>query len=526
MTLDNMAMTVMNRIRSSTIPVNSVIRLRSLTYALFYATLLRKDNELDDMSFEDEYVATTSKKTYEVEYIVRKPGDLFQMQDKEIDQISSILTLPKAATRSLLQYFCWNQETLLERYMESPNDTLQLAGVKLNQDILSFMRAVDLPDSSFMCMICCSDGPEMETVSLSCDHRFCKDCYQQYVSQKICMEGETRRIECPQDKCNVVVDSKLVRLLMDNKTFLKFEALLNHSYVNDKRYLRWCPAPDCENAIECHIPHNVFTSVVPTVRCLCGYSFCFGCGSADHQPIVCFLVKKWLQKCKEDSETAHWISVHTKECPSCQASIEKNGGCNHMTCKKCREEFCWVCMGLWSKHVTTSYNCNRFDKDVKTEGRRQSSRLSLERYLHYYSRFSNHEQSARLDQDLYLSIEKKMETLQQTSSLSWIEVQFLKHAVDVAVLCRTTLKWTYAFAFYLYKTNETAIFEDNQRDLELATEQLSELLQEPLEVQKIAELRQAVLDKTVYVKHRREVLLEDAAKGLVDGRWTLLADLK
>lgn len=52
-----------------------------------------------------------------------------------------------------------------------------------------------------------------------------------------------------------------------------------------------------------------------------------------------------------------------------------------------------------------------------------------------------------------------MEEMQQTSDLSWIEVQFLKKAVDTLTQCRMTLKWTYAFAFYLSRTNETVIFE-------------------------------------------------------------------
>lgn len=52
-----------------------------------------------------------------------------------------------------------------------------------------------------------------------------------------------------------------------------------------------------------------------------------------------------------------------------------------------------------------------------------------------------------------------MEEMQQTSDLSWIEVQFLKKAVDVTVQSRTTLKWTYAFAFYLDRTNQTELFE-------------------------------------------------------------------
>jgi ariadne-1 len=60
----------------------------------------------------------------------------------------------------------------------------------------------------------------------------------------------------------------------------------------------------------------------------------------------------------------------------------------------------------------------------------------------------------------------------------------------------------------------------------MATEQLSELLEKPLDPEQITELRQAVLDKSVYVKLRREILLEDTAKGLQEGRWTFFVDLK
>lgn len=58
-----------------------------------------------------------------------------------------------------------------------------------------------------------------------------------------------------------------------------------------------------------------------------------------------------------------------------------------------------------------------------------------------------------------------MEEIQDFSDLSWIEVQFLNRAVETLSVCRTTLKWTYAMAFYLEKNNFTALFEDNQRQV-------------------------------------------------------------
>jgi hypothetical protein len=65
----------------------------------------------------------------------------------------------------------------------------------------------------------------------------------------------------------------------------------------------------------------------------------------------------------------------------------------------------------------------------------------------------------------------------------------------------------------------TEIFEQNQADLEFATENLSELCEKPVEIIQEQNLKQVILDKAVYVKQRQLVLLEDTAKGLAEGRW-------
>lgn len=37
-----------------------------------------------------------------------------------------------------------------------------------------------------------------------------------------------------------------------------------------------------------------------------------------------------------------WLARNTKPCGGCGAPIQKNGGCNHMVCSRCRRHFCWV----------------------------------------------------------------------------------------------------------------------------------------------------------------------------------------
>ena len=70
----------------------------------------------------------------------------------------------------------------------------------------------------------------------------------------------------------------------------------------------------------------------------------------------------------------------------------------------------------------------------------------------------NHMQSLKFEHKLYASVRQKMEEMQQ-HNMSWIEVQFLKTAVDVLTQCRSTLMYTYVFAFYLKRNNHCDIFE-------------------------------------------------------------------
>ena len=42
------------------------------------------------------------------------------------------------------------------------------------------------------------------------------------------------------------------------------------------------------------------------------------------------------------SQSESWVTAHTKPCAGCGAPIQKNGGCNHITCSQCHGHFCWV----------------------------------------------------------------------------------------------------------------------------------------------------------------------------------------
>jgi len=95
----------------------------------------------------------------------------------------------------------------------------------------------------------------------------------------------------------------------------------------------------------------------------------------------------------------------------------------------------------------------------------------------------------------------------------------IRSASQALQTCRQTLKWTYAFAFYLARNNDTEMFEDNQKDLEMAVENLSEMFEKPIGELADSKLKVDIMDKTSYCNKRRVILLADTADNLANGVW-------
>jgi len=54
-------------------------------------------------------------------------------------------------------------------------------------------------------------------------------------------------------------------------------------------------------------------------------------------------LERLVGKYKEDRANREWLEKSTMACPSCHVHVEKSMGCNHMTCSKCKQHFCYRC---------------------------------------------------------------------------------------------------------------------------------------------------------------------------------------
>lgn len=180
------------------------------------------------------------------------------------------------------------------------------------------------------CDICFLKYQYTSMTGLQCGHRFCKSCWIEYLTTKIMEEGLCKSIACAAHGCDILVDDVTVmNLLTEPRVRTKYQQLITNSFVECNRLLRWCPSADCSYAVKVQ-----YVDARP-VECKCGHVFCFECGEQWHDPVQCRLLRKWIKKCDDDSETSNWIAANTKECPKCNVTIEKDGGCNHMvSCRR------------------------------------------------------------------------------------------------------------------------------------------------------------------------------------------------
>ncbi|KAL5247663.1 hypothetical protein ACHWQZ_G019523 [Mnemiopsis leidyi] len=451
----------------------------------------------DDYSFDDDLEYGSNSETSETPQIERKYNivaacDVISEMNKYIDRVNEIFKIKRSLVRRLLVHFKWNPERLIEKYYESQDDCEGLfkeAGiVYIPESDESFKRQISRNSSDGTCLICYAPNSN---------------------------------IQCMETDCSTFVSENFVLSTISGEDVqTRYHQLIAGSYISSNLMYKWCPRPGCGNCAE------VLSLDVKHIVCSCGMEWCFGCGEPDHLPLEsCQILKKWKQKAIDESETNKWLVINTKECPKCSAAIEKLGGCNHMICNNlnCSFEFCWICLGEWAPHGSEWFSCNKYVEDEEHVAMLSKERKAMERYHHYYDRYWTHKRSRELEQgDLVMFVQTKSQYIQDRLNVTWIEAQFLKEALNVLTKCRTMLQYSYILAYYLVRSPQTVIFEENQKDLEHNTELLSGLLDNqnfPRDEKELLELKMKLNDRAAYCEKRRIVLMKDVQSGYEKGIW-------
>ncbi|KAG5189212.1 ubiquitin-conjugating enzyme E2-binding protein 1 [Tribonema minus] len=438
--------------------------------------------------------------------MVLSESDVRALMDAVVDDTAAVVSVPRGAAAALLRFFRWNQESLYDRFYADPDSVTAKVGIggagkgmsriggaaaaaaaapppRGAEEGAGGVAAAAAAGALLRCRICCDDVED--ALALPCAHFFCEECWGGFLRNALASGPPCVYTTCPEHKCPQIVTEDVFRAHLSAQELARYRDFALRSFVDTNRRLRFCPGPGCARVARA--PRSC-----TRVKCPCGECFCFKCGDEAHEPVACAELRRWREKCSNESETANWLLANTKMCPKCDTRIEKNQGCNHMTCRQCKYEFCWICMGIWAEHGTNTggyYKCNKFvDKSMEGMSDAARAKAELERYLHFYKRFQGHALGqAFAETQMESRTEARMLELlenQESGSSGWIDVQFLRTAVEQLIECRRALKYTYVYGYYLTdpaQKRQRDLFENHQENLEKFTERLSELSEKPLE---------------------------------------------
>jgi len=332
------------------------------------------------------------------------------------------------------------------------------------------------------CEVCGMDDFE-DFLSPRCGHKYCFQCWKYHTINRL---QQRLDVCCMERNCKLVLTENAIKPLISTALNKRLENVLFDCMIVSHPRLRFCPGPNCQKVI-----FSIQTPAAKRVQCTsCFTSCCFMCGLEFHLPTECKIIKTWLKKCSDDSETANYISVNTKDCPKCNSCIEKSGGCNHMACSQCGYDFCWMCNGPWKDHGAQYYECSKYKEDETVGDVQTDSRVSLSKYLHYFQRWENHCRSLKLEKKFM----EKLDTLAKKEVAekrgTWIDWEHLKSSGKLLARCRYTLKYTYPKAYMMPTGKEKDLFEYQQGILEAECEDLAWKLEHANEYS-IAELKQS-----------------------------------
>eukprot|EP00455_Lapot_gusevi_P033531 TRINITY_DN3667_c0_g1_i1.p1 TRINITY_DN3667_c0_g1~~TRINITY_DN3667_c0_g1_i1.p1 ORF type:complete len:508 (+),score=78.56 TRINITY_DN3667_c0_g1_i1:116-1639(+) len=441
---------------------------------------------------------------------VLEPESIKRRQTEVTEEVKELLGVSHADAGVLLRAYRWKKSKLVDDWLQDPDKVRRKNGVKrglLSQEV----QISESETGTFDCPVCTNAVQFADTYIMECRHRFCRQCWANWLRAEM-EKGPTAIFSlCPAFKCGDVVPETVFSEFLTPAEFERYNQYALSSFVQGSANIKWCPGPNCGRAVE--YP----TGGANDVTCVCGYRFCFACERVAHRPVPCDLVEKWLQKNASESENTNWILANTKICPKCKVPIEKNQGCNHMSCRICKHEFCWLCKGDWSDHGSATggfYKCNKYEENQKKgavdfeQQNIDKAANALQRYLHYFTRYDNHAKAVKFAEKTLVQTEARMKELQDLKGVGFMDVQFLFNSVKTVISCRHVLQWTYAYGYYLPDgTQQKALYETYQEQLEKFCEHLHELSEKPLEELKDLRIRTDVINYTRVTERYRDNII-------------------
>jgi hypothetical protein len=193
------------------------------------------------------------------------------------------------------------------------------------------------------CVVCGDSKPPLDfpqaAPTSKCEHlpQTCTECLHSWMASQIENKG-CEGIQCPE--CREILEYGDVQQAASAESFEVYDKLATRNALGSLEEFAWCLKPECGSG-QLNIDNNDFMDCVS-----CGYKQCLKHKVPWHVGETCtqYEYRTSGQKARdEERQTEEMLDTVSKKCPGtkCGWRIQKISGCEHMTCKKCKHEFCW-----------------------------------------------------------------------------------------------------------------------------------------------------------------------------------------
>lgn len=186
-----------------------------------------------------------------------------------------------------------------------------------------------------MCSLCSEIKEVNAFTQLACGHSIsCTNCLVAYIKSMI-SSHQLQQVKCPYCSRQISYQEVIDLLGTDTNDYIDLQTF---NWAKYQEHLKHCPTPDCKFYF---INESTCAHAITCPQCVKNY--CNQCLISHDQNISCAQAQANNQT-SEVRANNQWKESHSKQCPRCKTHIEKNEGCNHMTCNNCHYEFCWICL--------------------------------------------------------------------------------------------------------------------------------------------------------------------------------------
>ncbi|XP_016847250.2 cullin-9 isoform X1 [Anolis carolinensis] len=384
------------------------------------------------------------------------------LMNQTIQRVADTLSLNTDIAQHLLIHCKWNVDVLIQRYSEDSEQLLFSSGLKV--------RNPQPPSSPVThCPVCLNQLSQADNPPvLCCMHYCCKSCWNEYLTTRI-EQNLILNCICPISDCPAQPTTDFIRSIISSKEVIakQYEKALLRGYVECCSNLTWCTNPQGCDQILCKEGLGCGEACSK-----CSWISCFNCNFPEaHYPASCSHMSQWMddggfyEGMTVEAQSKHLAKLISKRCPSCQAQIEKNEGCLHMTCAKCNHGFCWRCLKPWKPTHKDYYNCSA----MVSKAARQEKR-----FQDYNERCTFHHQA----REFAMNLRNRVSTVSDVP-----QIRTLKFVVDACKMleqARKVLAYSCVYSYYNQDTEKMDIMEQQSENLELHTNALQILLEETL----------------------------------------------